>query len=210
MGGNGGWYKCKPDPRSSMPPSALWPHGTCCNGGGSCSKPSENKHRYVLENANPKLIGNHRVFEVHLKIPPSVESCERCVIQWTYQTANSRETYPETFWNCADIKIVPASDSTTVLGCDSGENDVAPLPTAPPVPELRQRQHPVRVAEAGGPHQKSRIGVTTRGRAMQMETPRARRAWRITTALELHALAQLGARRAFCAETQRRQSVQEA
>ena len=65
MGGNGGWYKCKPDPRSSMPPSALWPHGTCCNGGGSCSKPSENKHRHVLENANPKLIDNHRVFEVH-------------------------------------------------------------------------------------------------------------------------------------------------
>ena len=43
-------------------------------------------------------------YDIHLNVPAGIE-CERCVLQWFYQTGNSQDTYPEGFWNCADVKV---------------------------------------------------------------------------------------------------------
>ena len=93
LSGKGGEYKCKTtgghmDPKSATP-NDKWPHGTCCNGGGSCSAPSQNRHRYVIENAPVNVVNSHRIYAVHLTIPESLGTCDRCVLQWTYITANS-------------------------------------------------------------------------------------------------------------------------
>ena len=58
--------------------------------------------------------------EIRLKIPSSVGTCDRCVLQWAWTTANSQGTYPEAFWNCADIKIETSSFSGAT-GCDAGD-----------------------------------------------------------------------------------------
>ena len=42
-------------------------------------------------------------YKVVLNVPPGI-SCERCVLQWYYQTANSADFAPEAFWNCADVR----------------------------------------------------------------------------------------------------------
>jgi hypothetical protein len=44
--------------------------------------------RYVVEKAPGG--GGAKEYEVVLNIPPGIQ-CERCVLQWYYQTANSRE-----------------------------------------------------------------------------------------------------------------------
>lgn len=64
------------------------------------------------------------------QVPPDI-TCERCVLQWTYITANSRDQYPETFWNCADISIKPAG-YTGAIGCDV--SGLAPPPSYTPRP----------------------------------------------------------------------------
>ena len=46
--------------------------------------------------------------------------------------ANSREAYPETFWNCADIQIVD-SQYTGQIGCTVA-GDSPPTPPPPPPP----------------------------------------------------------------------------
>ena len=123
--GNGGEYKCATsgghaDPKSTTP-QKLWPHGTCCNGGGTCSAPSSNVHRYIIDDTIPYTnINSKRQYDIHLKLPSSVTSCDRCVLQWAWTTANSQGTYPEAFWNCADIKIETTAFSGTV-GCDAGD-----------------------------------------------------------------------------------------
>jgi hypothetical protein len=75
------------------------PRGSCCNGGGACSKPSENNDRFVL----PKATADNR-YQLRLKLPAGV-TCKRCTMQWMYQTGNSPYSYPEAFWNCADFAI---------------------------------------------------------------------------------------------------------
>jgi len=103
-------------------PKNSWPHGTCCNDGGPCSNPASNTDRYVLEfSGTDDPLSESRAFfekeyQIVLKVPSGI-SCERCVLQWTYQTANSRATYPETFWNCADVKIEPEGYSGAT-GCN--------------------------------------------------------------------------------------------
>ena len=103
-------------------PKNSWPHGTCCNDGGPCSDPASNTDRYVLEfSGTDDPVSESRSFyekEYHvvLKVPAGI-ACERCVLQMTYVTANSRGTYPETFWNCADVKIEPESYSGAT-GCN--------------------------------------------------------------------------------------------
>lgn len=71
-----------------------WPSGSCCNGGGVCSPPTENTDRWVV----PKQTYNAE-WTIRLLVPDGVE-CERCTLQWMYQTGNSLDTYPEAFWNC--------------------------------------------------------------------------------------------------------------
>lgn len=103
MNGNGGPNKCSPtgghvDSTASSPNSA-WPHGTCCNGGGACSPPQENKDRYIIEfagsaNAGQSGVVSDRVYTVVLKVPSGIE-CERCTLQWAWTTANSDDNYPE-------------------------------------------------------------------------------------------------------------------
>ena len=44
-------------------------------------------------------------YTVKLRMPMGV-SCERCVVQWYYQTGNSDGAYPEEFWNCADVEVL--------------------------------------------------------------------------------------------------------
>jgi hypothetical protein len=53
-------------------------------------------------------IPNGNTYTVDVVVPFDVE-CERCVLQMTYQTANSGDGYPETFWNCADVSVIPAA-----------------------------------------------------------------------------------------------------
>ena len=36
---------------------------------GTCSPPSQNTHRYVLEKADATIVNSHRVYTIHLKIP---------------------------------------------------------------------------------------------------------------------------------------------
>eukprot|EP00457_Paulinella_chromatophora_P000817 gb/GEZN01000817.1/.p1 GENE.gb/GEZN01000817.1/~~gb/GEZN01000817.1/.p1 ORF type:complete len:1137 (-),score=196.58 gb/GEZN01000817.1/:144-3554(-) len=130
-GTDGGWYKCANsgghlDPTSNTPQD-YWPIGTCCNNGGACSDPANNDDRYVMEFST----AGHANYHIVLAVPAGIQ-CERCTLQWTYQTANSRETYPETFWNCADVKIVP-SGAAIATGCAAGEGGVtgATSTTAP-------------------------------------------------------------------------------
>jgi len=104
-GGDGGWYKCANsggfnDPTSSTP-NTFWPNGSCCSNGGACSDPMQNKDRYVVEFAAG---GGSQMYKVNLRIPEDV-TCDNCVVQWFYQTANSRDNYPEGFWNCVDVAV---------------------------------------------------------------------------------------------------------
>ena len=84
------------------------PVGTCCRGGGDCSGAPK---RWVLP--DPSKAG--LMYKLRYKLPAGV-TAQRAVLQWTYQTGNSIDGYPETFWNCADIAIVAG----------------APVPTLPP------------------------------------------------------------------------------
>lgn len=85
-----------------------WPHGSCCNGGGACSEPAQNKDRYVLEygvNGYDKPTARsafETLYTVDLKIPTGI-ACERCVLHWTYQTANSADGCTLHFWYIAIV-----------------------------------------------------------------------------------------------------------
>lgn len=121
-----------PDPSATNANAA--PYGTCCNNGGYCSDPTNNKDRYILEAACPAgNTGNCRP-NIKLKVPASIE-CNHCVLQWTYQTGNSPGSYPEAFWNLADIKIVPAGTTGVNFGCNfPGPHDGINAPNDPPPP----------------------------------------------------------------------------
>ena len=161
---DGGWYKCAysggtPGPTLANPtqghfdptsntPNTLWPHGTCCNDGGDCSNPATNDDRYVVEFSSTVSTTTVSTYTIVLQVPAGI-SCERCVLQWTYMTANSREAYPEAFWNCADVAIKPAG-FTGATGCDvpgpggssnsggggGGSGPVTPVISSPPPPPV--------------------------------------------------------------------------
>jgi predicted carbohydrate-binding protein with CBM5 and CBM33 domain len=138
--GNGGWYKCKEnsgftDP-TSQTPNTVWPKGSCCNDGGACSDPMANKDRYVLENASG---GGPRNYQVNLKVPEDTQ-CNNCVLQWMYQTANSRDSYPETFWNCADVSVT----------ANSNPGAPTPKPTPRPTPQPTNGASPTPKPTVGG------------------------------------------------------------
>ena len=57
------------------------------------------------------------------------------VLQWTYITANSRGTYPETFWNCADVTVEPEGYGGET-GCAVGAPAPPSLPAPAPAPVL--------------------------------------------------------------------------
>eukprot|EP00516_Mucochytrium_quahogii_P007669 CAMPEP_0203754432 /NCGR_PEP_ID=MMETSP0098-20131031/8018_1 /ASSEMBLY_ACC=CAM_ASM_000208 /TAXON_ID=96639 /ORGANISM=" , Strain NY0313808BC1" /LENGTH=365 /DNA_ID=CAMNT_0050645427 /DNA_START=751 /DNA_END=1845 /DNA_ORIENTATION=+ len=76
------------------------PHGSCCKNGGKCSPENRNTNRWVLPRPDP----SSSTYTMRYKLPKGVV-CERCVLQWYYQTGNSIDSYPEGFWNCADIAI---------------------------------------------------------------------------------------------------------
>lgn len=107
-------YRCKTSAGQADPtatsPNIVWPYGSCCNGGGACSPPANNTDRYCVEFASTKT--DYKIF---LEVP-SV-SCDRCVLQMLYQTGNSMDNFPETFYNCADIKILPSGIIGQATGC---------------------------------------------------------------------------------------------
>ena len=82
------------------------PVGSCCNNGGDCSNQQHNDDRWVLPGQT-----SNGVYTMHYQLPDGV-TCERCVLQWYYQTGNSPDGYPEAFWNCADIEITPNNGAT--------------------------------------------------------------------------------------------------
>jgi len=67
------------------------------------------------------------VYRMAYVLPAGVE-CERCVLQWYWQTGNSPGHYPEEFWNCADVRI--ASDVEEAQHCN--EVDVVATPSGVP------------------------------------------------------------------------------
>lgn len=136
--GHGGEFKCKTTgghvDATATSPQVRWPHGSCCNGGGGCSAPEQNTDRYVLEFGvnGAELPASRNEFQttyaIDLKIPTGIK-CERCVLQWTYQTANSADGWPETFRNCADIAV-----QTDGVVTEAPPADVTPTPAPAPAP----------------------------------------------------------------------------
>lgn len=57
-------------------------------------------YKYKVPPANPWTINR---YTIKLRMPDI--TCERCVIQWYYQTGNTQGAYPEEFWNCADVEV---------------------------------------------------------------------------------------------------------
>uniref|UniRef100_A0A7S4WBP4 Chitin-binding type-4 domain-containing protein n=2 Tax=Sar TaxID=2698737 RepID=A0A7S4WBP4_9STRA len=84
------------------------PSGSCCNNGGRCSSEATNKNRWMLPDPNKASM----TYTMRYVLPKGV-TCDRCVLQWYYQTGNSIDAYPEGFWNCADIKIQSGTPTTT-------------------------------------------------------------------------------------------------
>ena len=82
----------------------IGPLGTCCRGGGDCSGAPK---RWVLP--DPAKAG--MTYTMRYKLPVGL-TATRAVLQWTYQTGNSPDAYPEAFWNCADIAISGAGAPT--------------------------------------------------------------------------------------------------
>ena len=78
-----------PDVGSSTPNTA-WPGGSCCNGGGACSPPEANDDRWIVPAYSTQS------YKIKLRAPAGIE-CERCTLQWFYQTGNSHSNYPESF-----------------------------------------------------------------------------------------------------------------
>jgi chitinase len=112
------------------------PKGSCCNGGGKCSPDEANEHRWVL----PDPTKASTKYKMRYLLPPGVH-CERCVLQFYYQTGNSPDNYPEGFWNCADIAIEPSKGGGVeptrkpTQGAVTGsptKSVPAPNPTSPP------------------------------------------------------------------------------
>eukprot|EP00121_Abeoforma_whisleri_P005264 Awhi_evm1s4765 len=54
----------------------------------------------------------NRNYSMKFRLPKGL-TCERCVVQWYWQTTNSIGDYPEEFWNCADITIKSSSQRMT-------------------------------------------------------------------------------------------------
>ncbi|XP_056009101.1 uncharacterized protein LOC125663750 [Ostrea edulis] len=72
--------------------------------------------------------------DMKLKLPDDL-TCEHCVFQWWYTTGNSwRSTTPETFVNCADVKIIPR---------DGAPEPVTKVPTAKPITNRPQTVRPI-------------------------------------------------------------------
>jgi hypothetical protein len=136
--GNGDWYKCGVD----KSPNQIWPSGSCCYDGGHCSDETNNDDRYVLEFAAG---GGAKVYDIKLQIPTDV-ACDNCVLQWFYQTANSRETYPESFWNCADIEVAGSTGPVTPVS-------PTPRPTILPTPIVVQPAQPTDSPSTSSPTQ---------------------------------------------------------
>jgi hypothetical protein len=66
----------------------------------------QSKTKWVVPPAQAWSINR---YTVQLRLPNV--NCKRCVVQWYYQTGNSASvSYPEEFWNCADIEIAPLAD----------------------------------------------------------------------------------------------------
>ena len=92
--------------------------GSCCSGGGTCSPDASNTDRFMFPGNSILTV------PMKYKLPAGVTS-DHAVLQWMYVTGNSPDSYPEGFFNCADIKIVAAGGSSAPTP--------APPPTAKPV-----------------------------------------------------------------------------
>ena len=144
-------------------PEVLAPAGACCNDGGTCSDPASNTDRWVLPAINASIpvegpgtvvhsmngpIEMNGVYTVRLKIPSTVD-CETktCTVQWLYMTGNTVDGYPETFKNCADFRVIEASDTPSPSPSPSPQPspsapspspspDVSPSPSPSPSPDV--------------------------------------------------------------------------
>jgi len=101
--------------------------GSCCNNGGACSPAASNDDRWVL----PQSGVNGNRFTMRYILPAGV-TCERCVLQWHWQTGNSPWSFPEGFWGCADIRIQAGSGGGTPI--QSPVPSPVPNPVPNPVP----------------------------------------------------------------------------
>lgn len=120
--GSSPWTKC-----SGIP---LAPRGSCCRDGGTCSPPSANTNRFMVPNNNA-LAAVGSTITVRYRLPSGV-TCENCVLQWYWQTGNSASNFPETFWNCADIRVV--GGGTPVANPTAYPTPAASPQTAHPTP----------------------------------------------------------------------------
>lgn len=109
--------------------------------------------------------GYNKTMKMRYRMPSTI-TCERCVMQWWWVTANScnppgyhnrspqpdhvasgcqwwqsnlpacGQTYPEEFWNCADVRVVGTTTGTEpAVTRDEPAPAVAPAQIAPAVPE---------------------------------------------------------------------------
>lgn len=100
-------------------------------------------------------------YSMQFKLPPTL-TCQRCVIQWHWETGNSCElpgtppgmsmgtsmvpcsqATPEEFWNCADVRVVtgdvPAAEAARQSNVQKQQASVAePVPPALRAERLRQ------------------------------------------------------------------------
>ena len=175
---------------TSNTPQKLWPHGTCCNDGGYCSPPDANKDRYVVEFSSDASSQTVSTYTIVLKVPADIE-CERCVLQWTYFTANSADTYPEVFWNCADVTIKAAASrapGSSGPGDDTGGR-AAPPAAAPPAAQPHGGGGGTRPASRGGARHGGTSGAPTRRRRCAAAATRTRTTARTAVAAKAKRIA---------------------
>ncbi len=132
------------------------PVGTCCNGGGDCSGAPK---RWRVPSVSSYSLA--RPYKMRYKLPAGV-AAERAVLQWTYQTSNSPNSYPETFWNCADIAILaghptaapePSPAPSTLTPSSPAPSSPGPSSPAPstPVPSPSSAAPTARPSPTGAP-----------------------------------------------------------
>ncbi|CAB4001895.1 Hypothetical predicted protein [Paramuricea clavata] len=87
-------------------------------------------------------------YTITLRLPTGL-SCVHCVLQWWYTTGNNWKGHePETFVNCADIKILPATNPQT--GTNEPPVTAPPATTQPAPPETNPTAPPSTAPPSSG------------------------------------------------------------
>jgi hypothetical protein len=86
---------------------------------------TQSMSKWKVPPANPWTINR---YTIELRMPDV--ACERCVIQWYYQTGNSQGAYPEEFWNCADVEVLASPKlniDPPIIETQQSDNEVKAL-----------------------------------------------------------------------------------